>query len=296
MRALASLALPLLAAATLPACLLEGDGPDEPVPPDVTSGTYRHYAQSSWTLPATSEDARRYGFDFDGDRTIDNQAGAVIAALDNIGLDVQTASDTAITAGELVILHSVRADELTDDGSVSWRVLSGRPTTPPRWDGTDDFIVAGEDGSFVGPIVRQNARLDWGVINVTLPFFPDQAPTILPLADARIDARITDDGCEGTIGGVMLAADIDVTLRRFAAQAITHIERHPEHELARVAYQVFDTNRDGVITVAEMVSNSITQSLFSPDLDLDGRAGNDALSFGLGFSCEAARFSAPGEI
>lgn len=296
MRSLA-FALPLAALPALTgACLLDEDGPGEPVPPVVTSGTYHHYAQSSWTLPASSNEAHTLGFDLDGDGTIENQAGAVMAALDGLGLDVQTESDRAITDGDLVILHSVRADQLGDDGSVSWRVLAGLPTTPPRWDGTDVFRVAGEDGSFVGPIVRANAQMDWGVVNVPLPFFPDQSPVIMPLSQARIAASISDGQCTGRIGGVMLGPDIELTLERFARQAILHIERHPEHELARVAYQIFDDNNDGVISVDEMAGSSIAESLFRPDVDTDGDGIDDGLSFGFGFSCERAQFWAPGEI
>lgn len=290
-----ALALPVL---LVTACSLESVDPG-PEPPVVTSGTYHHYAQRLFNLPANSTEAFQMGFDLDDDGTVDNQAGAVIAALGGLGLDVQTASDEALNGGGLVILHSVRADALVDDTSVSWRVMAGVPTeAPPRWDGTDVLRFAGDDGRFVGRIgLTSLAEMEWGTVSVPLPFFPDQSPTVLPLANARIRASISDRDCDGVIGGAMLAADIETTLRRFARQAITHIERHPEHELARVAYQVFDDDGNGVITVDEMVNNSITQSLFAPDLDLDGDGrSDDALSFGFGFSCEEAQFWAPGEI
>jgi hypothetical protein len=292
-----SLLLPLAALpAFTGACLLDETGPDAPVPPAVTSGTYHHYVQSSWRLPSTSDEARRVGFDLDGDGQVENAAGQVLAALGGLGLDVQTESDRAIVAGELVILHSVRADDLVDDASVSWRVLAGFPTTPPRWDGTDLFRVAGEDGSLVGPIVDRDARMDWGVVNVPLPFFPAQGPVILPLASARITATLSADGCEGRIGGVMLDRDRELTLERFVRQAIAHIERNPEHEFARAAHQIFDDNDDGVITVEEMAGSSIAESLFGPDVDTDGDGRDDGLSFGLGFTCTPAQFWAPGEV
>jgi hypothetical protein len=292
-----ALVLPLAIPALLVGACVVDSGPDAPEPPVVTSGTYHHYAQRLFTLPSNSSEARELGMDLDGDDLVDNQAGAVIGALSSLGLDVQTASDEALTDGGLVILHSVRADELAGDDSVSWRVMAGRPTeAPPRWDGTDSFRVATDDGNFVGMIDGRGADMAWGVIAVPLPFFPDQSPTILPLANAQIRANLTDSECDGRIAGAMLAADIDTTLRRFARQAITHIERHPEHELARVAHQVFDDNGDGVITVEEMVNDPITQGLFAPDLDLDHDGRADALSFGFGFSCEAAQFTAPNEF
>lgn len=297
MRSLAfPFALPLALLPTLAGACLDDHDVDEPEPPVVSSGAYHHFAQSSWTLPANSTEALSTGFDFDDDGTIDNVAGQVIAVLGGVGLDVQTESDRALTAGDLVILHSLRADALADDASVSWRVFAGVPTTPPRWDGTDVFRVAGEDGSFVGPIAGGRAAMDWGVVNIPLPFFPEQSSMILPLSEARITATVTADGCSGTIGGVMLVADIELTLERFARQAITHIERNPEHELARVAYRIFDTNSDGRISVEEMAGSSLAQSLFGPDVDLDGDGREDGLSFGFGFTCEPAQFTVIGEL
>lgn len=297
MRSLAfPLALPLSLLPALAGGCVDDREVDEPEPPVVTSGAYHHFAQSSWTLPANSSEALTTGFDFDADGTIDNLAGQVIAALSGVGLDVQTESDRALADGDLVILHSLRADELADDASVSWRVLAGVPTAPPRWDGTDIFRVAGEDGSFVGPIVGGRAQMGWGVVNIPLPFFPAQSSMVLPLSEARITAAVTASDCSGTIGGVMLQADIELTLERFARQAITHIERNPEHELARVAYRIFDTNSDGVISVEEMAGSPLAESLFAPDVDLDDDGRNDGLSFGFGFSCEAAQFTVIGEL
>ncbi|MBZ0236442.1 MAG: hypothetical protein K8M05_29210 [Deltaproteobacteria bacterium] len=290
------LAAATAAAALLPACLTDDPDLEEPAPPVVTTGAYHHYAQRAWLLPSTSDEARAMGYDFDRDGRADNQAGDVIAALGRIGLDVATESARAIDDGDVVILHSVRADALGDDASVSWRVLAGAPTSPPRWDGTDVFRAAGEDGTFAGAIRNGTALMDWGVVNLPLPFFAEQAPMVLPLAHARISATITADGCTGRIGGVMLASDIENTLERFVRQAIRHIERNPDHELARVAYQVFDTDDDGTITVAEMAGSAIAETLFRPDVDTDGDGVDDGLSFGLGFTCEAAQFTATGEL
>jgi hypothetical protein len=296
MRFHASLALPLLAATALPACLSDDADPVDADPPVVTTGTYRHYVQRAWALPATSADALQFGFDFDGDRLVDNQAGAVIGALAGLGLDVQIASDRALSSGSVVILHSVRADDLARDATVDWRVFTGEPlVTPPRWDGEDVFTVAGEEGWFVGPIVDRVARSEWGFVNLPLPFFPDQPALPLPLSAARVDASITTTGCNGTMGGLILRADLRATLDRFARQAITHIERNAEHEFSRIAYEVFDQNEDGVIAIEEMAGSGLAESLFTPDVDSDGDGEVDAISFGLGFTCEDARFTVASE-
>ncbi len=288
----ALLALPALTAA----CVMDPGPPDEDPPPVVTSGTYHHFVQTGWDLPLTSAEAQTIGFDLDDDGRRDNQAGGVISALSGIGLDLVGASATAFTGGELVILHSVRADGLIDDGAVSWRVLGGAPTEAPRFDGTDVLRPAREDGMLVGAIIDGRAELKWGVAMLTVPFFPDQRPLPLPLAHARIRAELQPDGCSGSIGGVMLEADIETTLTRLAQEAIVHIERHPENSFAQLAVDVFDANNDGRVSVEELAGSSLAQSLFDPDVDTDGDGDDDGLSFGLGFDCVPAQFTAPGEL
>ncbi len=291
MRAIALLILPAVTAA----CVSD-DGTEDPLPPVVDSGAYRHFVQTGWTLPNGATEARWFGFDFDADGSIDNSAGSVVGSLAAIGLDLGGASATAFESGQLVTLHSVRADALVDDGSVSWHVLSGARSSPPRFDGTDQFRVTGSDGELVGAIIGGRADLRWGVVGLAVPFFPDQPPLVMPIAEARIAADLDDDGCAGRIGGVIVTADIETTLLRLAAQAIVHIERNPTHEFAIAAHSIFDTNNDGRITVDEIAGSSIARSLLQPDVDLDHDNLRDGLSFGLGFDCVPATFRVIGEV
>jgi hypothetical protein len=284
----------LALSAPLAACVT--DDPALPEPPVVDSGRYHHYVQTGWTLPATSSEAYQLAFDLDGDGSGDNNAGNIIGALAGLGLDASGTSAGAFARGDVVILHSVRADDLVDDGAVSWRVLAGEADAPPRFDGTDVLRAGSDDGWLLGPLVQGRADLSWGGVTLALPFFPDQPPLELPLVEARLAATITASGCSGRVGGVMLNADIETTLPRFAAQAIVHIERNPTNRFAEAAHNIFDEDRDGTITVDEIVTSSLTRSAFRPDVDLDGDGDPDGLSFGLGLECVPATFSAPGEV
>src|SRR5689334_15999153 len=115
-----------------------GSDPGDGVP---TSGDYHHYVTSGLRIPTSGELQREYGLNIDGDPAgrPDNQLGNVFVALtSNSDADLQGEVDSAIADGSLVVLHSVRADDLDTDKSVSWQVYLGADAVaPPRWDGSD---------------------------------------------------------------------------------------------------------------------------------------------------------------
>ena len=54
---------------------------------------------------------------------------------------------------------------------------------------------------------------------------------------------------------------------------------------------IFDDNpEDCAVTLDEFRANSLVQTLFRPDVDLDGDGTNDALSIGVGITGAAATF------
>lgn len=285
------LAAPLAALVPVTACT---DAPDEPRPPDVTTGTYHTYVQTGWTLPHNATQAQALGMDLDGDGTIDNQVGGVIGALINLGLEIDDVTADAFASGELVALHSLRADDLVADASVEWRTYAGVPSITPRFDGTDRFDVQAETGRLTGMIRAGHAELPWGATSVALPFFPAQAPMIAPMLDAQLVLDVDADGCSGRLAGLVSARDVDQTiLPQLAAEVVVHIGRHPDHEFTTLAMQVFDLNHDGVLTAEEVLATPLTKSLFRPDTDTDGDGTSDAMSFGVGFDCVPATFTLP---
>src|SRR5688572_18141775 len=102
------------------ACADDESGPTPP-----TSGEYHHYVTTDLRVPLSAELQREYGLDLDNDpsQKPDNQLGSVFVALSsNSDADLQGRIDDALAGGKLVLLHSVRADALAADGSVSWQV------------------------------------------------------------------------------------------------------------------------------------------------------------------------------
>src|SRR4051812_35657854 len=68
---------------------------DAPPPP---MGTFR-YVLDKERVPTTNNEARLFGLDLNGDATIDNQLGMVIATLTSQGFDIQGATTTAVDHG-----------------------------------------------------------------------------------------------------------------------------------------------------------------------------------------------------
>lgn len=287
------LVAPLATLLPITACT---DGGDEPGPPDVTTGTYHAYVQTGWTLPHNATQAQALGQDLDGDGTIDNQAGGVIGALINLGLEIDGAAAAAFASGEVVALHRLRADDLAADASIEWRTYDGMPATAPRFDGTDQFDVRGATGRLTGMIRAGHAELSWGETSVALPFFPHQTPLVAPLVQARLILDVDPDGCTGKLAGLIPSREVDqVILPQLAAEIVIHIARHPDHEFTAIAMQVFDRNHDGQLTVDEVLATPLTKGLFRPDTDTDGDGTADAMSFGAGFDCVPATFTPPAE-
>jgi hypothetical protein len=289
-RAYIALSLVLAPAA---ACI-DSEEPDEV--PVVRTGDFHHFMQTAWVVPTTWQEVRGQGFDFLDNGGVQNAIGHVLEQLDGFGLDLALANIEGFGNGDVVVLHSVRADSLDTDTSVSWRVLNGVTPTPPTFDGTDAFLVTSDEGILFGDITGGTLTAGHGTATVRLPYFPGQRALELPLVDARVEMSL-DGTCHGKIGGLVPADMLDsMVLPQLGAQAVEHMARHPEHEFTAIAIRVFDDNGDGVVTAQEVADGRLTRSFFTPDIDRDHDLGEkDAISFGLAFDCVPATFTVASE-
>ena len=283
----ALLSLPLVACTDDPS--LEG-------PPEVASGSDHTFVQTGWIMPGDpGVTFREVGFDLDEreDHGVDNQVGMMIGSLRALRLDLTAASTDAFARGEVVALHTIRADDLTDDDSVRWRLGAGVPTTtPPRFDGSDRFTAMVDTGELFGTIEDGRLAGAYGNVTIRVPFFAGQAPIAFALDDARIAVDLRGGGCTGKIGGRIPVADLrERLLPRLAEQVLTHMATHPDHDFTAAARDVFDRDDDGVVTSAEIVG--VASRIMPADLRPDGAsydAAPIAISFGLGFRCAPATF------
>src|SRR4051812_49339149 len=65
---------------------------DAPPPP----ANHFHYAMDSLLVPMNNSQARDFGMDINGDGTVDNQLGMVLATLQSMGFELQAATTTSV--------------------------------------------------------------------------------------------------------------------------------------------------------------------------------------------------------
>jgi hypothetical protein len=280
------------------------------------TGSYNHFVTSNLKIGDTATDAAALAFvNFDGQGGDDNALGTSLANFSSV-LNVDTALATAVTEGTIVILHSVRADDITADPSVSWQIWLGDPEPDPVFDGSGTFTVAAN--------APRNAILGGGIqggtfsgqaaeITLELSLVAGATPLRIKLVDAHLEASVTGSSItNGRIAGLLSTQEVNGSLlpgiaalldARIGADAGCR-EAVSQCELANASIRTFfDTApNDGMISVAEVRDNVIIQGLVAPDLDLfraDGTRGTDgtreSLSIALGFFGSQATFTAPTE-
>jgi hypothetical protein len=281
---------------------------------NVTTGTYNHYVTNSVKVGATASEADSYGFALDDKPpTRDNQIGKTLANFAS-QLMIDAEIDEALKLGQFVILHSVRADALDADPSVSWQVFIGEPKTSPVFDGTGTFTVnaTAPTGKLIGSITGGKYTATPGTVSLALSLSSDQAPLQVTLNGARIEANITATGCtNGKIGGAVKVADLENNIIPFLAMQLDaqvgkdtgcRDDLNMCETTTRLLLGIFDTDQNRIITVAEVKANDAVKGVLAPDVDVlkaDGTLGTDgtpdSVSIGLGFGCAKGVFTAPGE-
>jgi hypothetical protein len=303
-----------------------GANPDaNPGTPDAggqaTTGTYNHYATSALKIGSTPGEAMSYAFNIDGKGSADNALGTAIAGL-NAQLMADAAIEEALGMGQFIILHSMRADDLSSDTTVSWKVLLGSPQPNPKYDGTGTFTVAPNapnDAILNGSI--SGGKFSGGPASVTIEiaFLAGADPIRVKLNNVRLEANVSANGCtSGRLGG---AVEADVLLDDVAPVLATELT-------ARIAADdgcykpampadvsdcddsnatirgLLDVNpKDGVISEEEISGDgSVVALLFSPDVDILDAQGNpgtdnvpESVSLAVGFTCVKGTFTVTGE-
>jgi hypothetical protein len=127
----------LLAAAVLPSIVACG-GDDGVVIPE---GEHYHYVASQVLVPTTNTQAREYGLDLNGDKTVDNQLGMVLSTLGSMGFNIQATIDTAVAEGSIVLLVDFQTKDFTSTTAAGIQVFLGdnNMVTPAACTGTETY-------------------------------------------------------------------------------------------------------------------------------------------------------------
>lgn len=287
-----------------------------------TTGTFNHYVTSEIKVGGSVTEATSFGLDLDGKSPAnDNVVGKALqqfGGLAMITFDTEIAD--ALNAGSFIILHSVRADALTADTTVSWQVYLGDPKPscegdPSCFNGNGSFTLkAGgpTTAKLNGAISGGNYTAQPGNLSLELSLVSGSDPLRVNLIGAKIESSITATTCSGRLGGAIKQTDLDTTIFPFiAAQIQLRVAAEPScltvppgsacPSSIKTLLTVLDTSpKNGMVSSAEV--KGVVGAILAPDLDLlkaDGTAGTDgvaeSVSLGLGFKCAKATFTAPGE-
>jgi hypothetical protein len=300
---------------------MDGGGVDAAIAPDAGPPERRTYVASSITVPSNASETNMLALDLDGDGAGDNALGQVFAALASAGAGAGTNAMTqaAVTDGDILLLFEANAASFTD-GTADARALEGADPTPaPCTDpsmpstcgqhllGTGHFTVVAPAPAPL-PAAITAGRLAVGPGVSALPLALSSTPAWLPIVAAHIQADVGASGwMHGIFAGAIRSADIDAVFEPAMLAAVTEAVAADctagsctSGSAGATYLGLFDGDHDGMVTLVELQTNSLIQSLLQPDLDLfdaSGAAGTDgvmdAMSVGIGFTAVAATFDAP---
>ena len=225
----------LLAAALVPSFVACGGDDGGNVIPE---GTHYHYIANKVLVPTTNTQAREYGLDLNGDKTVDNQLGMVLSTLGSMGFDIQATLDEAVATADIVLLVDFQTKDFTNTTAAGIQVFLGdkNMVTPMACNtgevynettntgcghhlgGTGMFAVSANsptNASLGGKIV--NGTFTGGPGNLSLQIsFGDSGAVQLDLIGARAKGSSLSDASLGTgtsggvvFGGAITKSDID---------------------------------------------------------------------------------------
>lgn len=268
------------------------------------SGDAHDFLVSELFIPDTSATAKENGVDLDGDGTVDNKLGTILALVAQQGgdFDINVSVNAEITEGNLLLVGRMFVDQWGNDDEVLAQVLQAVVVdATPVFEGND--VVA------LNPDTPQDLYLCGRLINNTLEAGPDNLRIVFPipeigtlditLAKAQLIGRTLETGWEDVIiGGGLSKHEIETKLYPTVLDWLNdEIQEDPTGSMATTVLDMLDDNcvdsiegcdpkpagcaADGVIHVDELKCNALLNSALAPDVDLSGDGVKDHISLGL---------------
>lgn len=257
-------------------------GPDlTPAPPDLASpatcrgrgapGIFYQFATDALMLPK-STGARSYTLDFDGDGKPENQLKSVSNVIALSGLDLQSALDAAVAAGDGIELFGVSTMDPSNSTCVGVEGNLAKPPgmgmPPPKFDGTDLFfpdmglgaqftgkLTAGQLSTTVPPLLSTTEEQQ---LQLRLPF--NGGSLLLPLRGVHIEGTLTKTGSvwriqNGVLHGVIAKPIIDTVFVPLVANLLTDLIHKDTMmgipgDTAKTIIALFE-NRTGTASIAK---------------------------------------------
>ena len=254
-------------------------------------------------IPANNLQARDFGLDLNGDLVVDNQLGMVLATLASQGFDIQASTDAAVSKGQILMLGEANVAVLT---GATFTMYTGANPQPAPCNGPGDTVcrrhLAGTGTFDVAASSAHDTPLTGAMVGTTLTTGPGHlqvavvfaggAPITLDLIGARVKLEMVADAtlAQSVIAGGVSQTQLDTKVYpalqlNFSAIVAADCPTTtppdcgcPAASTGRTILNLFDTTpKNCLITIDEIRNNSLIQSLFAPDMTLEGQP---ALSFG----------------
>jgi hypothetical protein len=281
--------------------------------PDVTTamGNFSYFVVNSLLVPA---DHTQDAIDLNGDGRPDNHLGDIINALSSQNLDVQTAINMSVGSGDVILLVSLQATDLTSANNVGMTVyLGNKQMNPDFTSGMGMFTVDSSQSpaNFFGKIASGKFSSNNPVttthpvtVSIKLPLVQGVAPLALQLNGAHIQGDVSASGImNGQLNGSIKSSDVQNNIIPAVATLLTQKvagcvgpvdlamasgDGGMSCSTAMTIDGIFDTGgctdsngtmamaKDGIITVCEVAGNSLIMNVLAPDVQIFDSSGNYA--------------------
>jgi len=245
-------------------CLLLVAGCAGPESHDVVgpfTGDVHRYVVDAFDLPRTPSEARAVAADLNGDSVVDNQLGEVTASLFSQD-DGNTHDVDIIRAGVIASTVEIQADDLIGDPTVGVTYIGA--------DGEPAVAVGGRliDGAFASNRTADTRVPGSAVLH--LPVLADADPVVVEIDGLEID--LSPDGLGGFDAIVRGGVPATQLLPAVVGPLVQMLDANPGDH--RGLALLLDTNKDGVISTAELTDPSgFVAALLAPDIRLFDRDG-----------------------
>jgi hypothetical protein len=187
-------------------------------PPDAPPG-YFYYIVDHENVPRTNNEARMYGLDLDGDGTVNNQFGMVLATLSGMGFDIQGTTTKAIDTGTILMLGDLYTLDFTTTTGSTFTMFDGANPSPAPCSSPSDtvcrhhltgsgiFDVAStspRDTPLAGGAMSGTFDEGPGHMSIQLAMVDPMTALHLPLIGARV--HFTGATATGIASGVLAGA------------------------------------------------------------------------------------------
>lgn len=320
--------LSMAASLGLAACGGDDGGGDDAPPP--IEGDHHTYVVDSVTIPTNASQATELGFDLEagsgcGDPAVDNQLGNILSALGSAGgdgFDLQGSIDESVDQGEILLLADVQATALDNATNAGMRVYLGELMTPAaactdpedlttcrqHLDGNGSFtLAAGADpdvavggtivgGRFAGGPGRLNMQIAFGDTAINLEMLEARAEaqvTATGLDSVKVGGAVPDEIVQGEVLPAVHTAVSDIIAGDCTGTAPPEPCGCTADSTAITVLNIFDEDDNCEVTLEEIRTNNLIETLLRPDVDTDCDGTLDALSVGVGATAVAGTFTAP---